>query len=66
MRRKQIRKAPTYHARLFTDEQEAEDWLTRMRLKMGTDYTFECNWNDQYELYHVRLWDTRDGEGYIK
>ena len=64
-RRKNIRQAPTYHSRLFNTEEDAQKFIDRMKLKMGPDFTYEVKWNDTYELYHGRFWDTRDGEGYI-
>ena len=66
MRRKNIRKAPTYHARLFTDKDEAHEWIRRMSLKMGNDYHYEVIFNDEHKLHWARLWDERDGDGYIK
>ena len=65
-RRKQIRKAPTYHSRLFPTEEAAQDFVNRMKLKMGVEYTYDVSYNEQFELWHGRFWDTRDGEGYIK
>ena len=65
-RRKNIRKAPTYHSRLFEEEQAAHDWIRRMSMKMGSDYHYEVLWNDDYDIWQGRLWDQRDGEGYLK
>ena len=65
-RRQNIRKAPTYHARLFEDEQKAHDWIRRMSMKMGNDYHYEVIWNDEFKCHWGRLWDDRDGEGYLK
>ena len=67
MRRKQINKAPTYHARLFNTEEEAKDFVSRMRGKMGVDYIYDVSYNSEYKLWHGRFWDKKDTEegGYI-
>jgi hypothetical protein len=59
---KSIKRAPTYHARLFADKDQALEWQGRMQLKMGDDYEFDIQWSDQYELWHARLWDKSEAK----
>ena len=59
---KSIKRAPTYHARLFVEKDDALEWQGRMQLKMGNDYEFDIQWNDDYELYHARMWDRSDAK----
>lgn len=37
---RKLKKKHGYHGRLFTNTEEAEKWIERMRLKMGSDYEF--------------------------
>tara|TARA_R100001463_G_scaffold113081_1_gene168175 strand:+ start:336 stop:524 length:189 start_codon:yes stop_codon:yes gene_type:complete len=56
MKEREKRKLSTYHGRLFTDKEQAEHWLDRMRMKLGGDYTYECKWHKGYELWHGVLY----------
>ena len=65
-RRKQIKHAPHYHSRLFQTEEAAEEFVSRMKLKMGPSFTYDVSYNDEYELWHGRFWDSSaTEEGYI-
>ena len=67
MRRKQIKYAPTYWSGPYKQtEEEAYEWLQRMRLKMGPDYTYRVRYREEYDIYHGELFYTAEAEeGYI-
>ena len=56
MTNRQKKKLNTYHARLFHDKKEGQEWLDRMSRKMGESYTYELEWNKTYELWHGKLY----------
>ena len=65
-RRKNIRKSPHYHSRLFVNEEDAERYVERMKIKMGTsEFIFDVSYNEQFELYHGRFWNRKDHDDYI-
>ena len=58
MTNRQKKKLRTYHARLFHEKENAQNWLDRMRKKMGDSYTYELEWSKTYDLWHGKLYKT--------
>ena len=51
-RKRHCKTLSSYHGRLFNDPDSAQEWLDRMRRKMGPDYT--------YHLVEKRLPDVEE------
>jgi len=50
------KKLTSYFARLFTDKQEAEEYITRIQRKLGSDFDYEIVWHPEYERWHAKHW----------
>lgn len=37
-----------YHGRLFSEKEDAEEWLERMKRKLGGGYTYNLVFKDSY------------------
>lgn len=46
---RKLKRENGFHARIFTDKETAEMWVTRMKNKMGAGYVFGiAPWSDEH------------------
>ena len=68
-RKPAIKKAPSYFASLHETQEQALERVEHRRFyndrKNPEDtYTYRVDYNEKFDLWHVREWCDRDGEGY--